>query len=95
MSYQIIYDSKDKHIANKQNRRRHTGLTVCILSILILGILRISGWGDALWQYMIPGDLAITTEAFQNLSDSLQNGQSLSDAVFVFCDTVIQGAKLG
>lgn len=95
MSYQIIYDSKDMHIANKRKKRRHTGLMVCILSILMLGILRISGWGETLWQYMIPGDPEITAEAFQNLSDSLQNGHSLSDAVFVFCNTVIQGAKLG
>ena len=95
MSYQIIYDSKDRHIANKQKKRRHTGLIVCILGILVLGILRFSSWGSALWQYMIPGDPEVTTEAFQNFSVSLQNGQSLSDAVFVFCNTVIQGAKLG
>ena len=95
MSYQIIYDSKDKQIANKQKKRSRTGLMVCILGILAFGILRISGWGETLWQYMIPGDPEITTLAFQNFSDCLQNGQSISDAVFVFCHTVIQGAKLG
>ena len=95
MSYQIVYDSKDMHIINKPKKRSHTGLVVCILGILMLGILRFTSWGNAIWQYMIPGDPVVTTEAFQNLSDSLQNGRSLSEAVFVFCETVIQGAKLG
>ena len=95
MSYQIIYGSKDIKIIRKPKKRKSTGLMVCMVGIFILGLLRFSGLGNALWQYMIPGDPAVTTEAFQNLSNSLQNGESFPDAVFVFCETVIQGARLG
>lgn len=94
MGYQIIYDAKDKHFIKKPKKARRTGIVICILSVLTLGILRFSGWGDTLWQYMLPGDPAVTTEAFQNLAESLKDGQSLSDAVYVFCDTVIQGAGI-
>ena len=65
------------------------------LMILILGFLRMSGWGETLWQHMIPGDPEVTAEAFRNMSEGLKDGQSISEAVFVFCDTVIQGATLG
>ena len=95
MSYQIIYDPKDIHKANKRRKHRYAKIAICILGIFIFEILRFTGWGNTIWQYLIPGDPVITTEAFQKLSDGLQSGQSLSDAVFVFCETVIQGANLG
>ena len=95
MSYQIVYGSENMPSICQEKKRRHTGLALCVLGILMLGILRISGWGNALLQHLIPGDPVITTEAFQNMSTCLKSGQSLSEAVFVFCDTIIQGTKLG
>ena len=95
MSYQIIYDSPKEYIESTGRKNARTGLTVGILAILALCVLRISGLGTALWQALIPGDPAVTAAAFQNMTSGLQNGQSISDAIFVFCETVIQGAQLG
>ena len=95
MSYQIIYDTADMCRSRKSKNRQNPLLMVCIFSIALIGFLRISGWWDTLWQNLIPGDPAVTTVAFQNMTENIQQGQSISDAIFVFCESVIQGAKLG
>ncbi|MBO5891397.1 MAG: hypothetical protein J6Q30_01625 [Oscillospiraceae bacterium] len=94
MSYQIVYDSKDIKMTKKREKRKQKPLSLAILVILLIGVLRTSSWDDALWKYMIPGDANVTKSAFQNLTERLQNGDPLSDAIYVFCDTVIQGAAL-
>ncbi len=94
MSYQIVYDTNDIKMAKKQAIRSRKPLRIAIFFILLIGLLRISSWDDTLWEHLIPGDANVTKSAFQNLTESLQNGDPLSDAVYVFCDTVIQGAAL-
>ena len=94
MSYQIIYNDTDMKFMEKPKKKRHKKLILGIILVLFLGILRSSHWDDPLWKALIPGDPGITTSAFQNLTDTLKDGQSFSDAVFTFCDTVIQGANL-
>ena len=92
MSYQIVYDTNDIKMTKMQNNRGRKPLRIAIFVILLIGLIRISSWDDALWEFLIPGNAAVTKSAFQNLTESLQSGDSLSDAVYVFCDTVIQGA---
>ena len=93
MSYQIMYDFKKGQINKQQNRRKNKRLTVAIIVILLTVILRISSWDNAFWEFLIPGNENITKSALQDFTDSLENGQGFSDAVFVFCDAIIQGAK--
>ena len=94
MSYQIIYDPKDIPKSKRRKIRINKKLTLGIFAVLLTGILKISSWDDAFWNYLIPGDAGVTKSAFQNLTDSLENGNTFSDAITAFCDTVIQGAKL-
>lgn len=95
MSYQIIYNSKEMHVLKNTQKRKHRGLTVCIFTLVLLAILRFSGFGSELWMNLIPGDPTVTVSAFSNMTDALQNGQNITEAVFVFCETVIEGAQIG
>lgn len=95
MSYQIIYQPENLHITKKNKKQHNFWPMVCVIIVLIFGFLHFSGWGDVLRQYMTPGDPDVTAAAFQNMTDSLQQGQTVSDAISVFCETVLQGAKLG
>lgn len=40
---------------------------------------------------LIPGEDAVTVQAFQNMTDDLRCGASVSDAVEAFCRYVIHG----
>ena len=95
MSYQIVYGSEKKPQKQPGKHSLRTGLTAGIILIALMGVLRFTGIGTMLWQKMIPGDPEITTAAFENMTEYLRNGRSISDAVVVFCQTVIEGAQLG
>ena len=94
MSYQIVYNSNDTKKTTLINRKKRKPLAIVIVAILLFGVLKFSSWDNPLWDYLIPGDANVTRSAFQNFTDSLKNGDPFSDAVFTFCDTVIQGATL-
>ena len=94
MSYQIVYNSDNTKKVKLRNRKKQKPLTIVIVAVLLFGVLKFSSWDNPLWDYLIPGDADITKSAFQSFTDSLNNGDPFSDAVYVFCDTVIQGAAL-
>ena len=95
MSYQIVYGSEKKPPEHPGKHSLRTSLAAGILLIVLVGTLRFTGIGTMLWQKLIPGDPEVTTAAFQNMTEYLRNGRSISDAVVVFCETVIEGAQLG
>lgn len=41
--------------------------------------------------FLIPGEDAVTVQAFQNMTDDLRSGATLGDAVEAFCRFVIHG----
>ena len=94
VSYQIIYNTNEIKPQKTHKKRKHKSLFIVIIVILFLGVLRYSSWDNTLWEQLIPGNTEVTKSAFQTFTESLENGASFSDAVFVFCDTVIQGAAL-
>ena len=51
-------------------------------------------WADgvcALRSALIPGDDAVTVQAFQTLTEDLRSGTSVAEAVEAFCRLVIHG----
>ena len=55
---------------------------LCVLMIAVWGRRRIADW-------LIPGDNAVTKEAFSEFNSALDEGESFGDAFEVFCREII------
>lgn len=89
VSYRIEYDSTvDKYEVRPVPSRFVPVLlfsAVFILSMLLSG----SRGRDLLGSILIPGEDAVTVQAFQSMTNDLRSGASLYDAVYDFCRIVI------
>ena len=94
MSYQITYDSNGIKTTQKQSNKKRKPFLIGIIIATLFCVFRFSRWDNELWDHLIPGNADITKSAFYNFTESLQNGEAFSDAVYVFCDAVIQGAAI-
>ena len=94
MSYRIEYDGRiGKYEVRKENERRNAMYVyVAGAGILAAAILLWPEVGTALRSWIIPGDDAVTTQAFLNMTQDMRSGASLGEAVFGFCRYVIHGA---
>ena len=83
MAYRIEY--------GKPPRRRKWKLL--LLAAAVLAALLIPR--QTLERWLVPGDAAVTKEAFAELILELRRGSPAGEAVATFCKTVVQGAELG
>ena len=91
MAYRIQYSPEDKkrYPGVKKRIQVRTGQWVVVLLAFGAALcLRIYGVPD----FLIPGDPVVTREAAELMMDQLQNGNSLNDAVTVFCKEILHGA---
>ena len=91
MSYKIEYCPSDKkrYPGIKERRKTKYGNWVMvILAFAVVLSLRLYGIPD----FLIPGDPQVTKAAASLMIDQLQNGDSLGDAVAVFCKEILHGA---
>lgn len=90
LKYRIVYNE------NSKPRRTHTQHTTVkhlipgILVALIIAFLAISPHRSKFVQLLLPGDPTVTTNALQEFSNTLSRGESLSSALDVFCETVME-----
>lgn len=94
MSYQIRYDSNETRTNKNQSKKKWKTLSIGIIIAVLFCVFRFSHWDNELWDHLIPGNADITKSAFRNFTESLRNGEAFSDAVYVFCDTVLEGAAI-
>lgn len=88
MSYSIDYNPelhKNYPMKRKKMILKPLGITICLLSAVYM----IYSFG--LINFLIPGDPDVTVSAFSEMVDGVQNGQPVSDAVYMFCKCVIAG----
>ena len=62
-------------------------LGIVIVMLLCLPVVR-----ESVKQLLLPGDPVITEAAFISMVEQLGAGESVYDAVTVFCKEIIQGA---
>ncbi len=91
MSYRIEYDNG----AGKYEIRREQRVLPMILWVSMAGfLLTMCFWPEAAAQvrsFLIPGEDAVTIQAFSAMTDDLRSGAELRDAVEGFCRLVIHG----
>ena len=87
LSYRIEYDSRiDKF---EVRSIRHGGRNLFLL--MGIGFCLAPEYRNTVRSFLIPGEDAVTTLAFQTMSDDLRSGASLADSFYEFCRMVIHG----
>lgn len=92
MGYKIVYGPAGP----KRPLRYRLGqkLLVKILVAALLVGLRFSGLGETMRQWLIPGDAAVTTAAWNGLTEDIAAGENITDALSGFCREIIENAEI-
>ncbi len=87
MGYQIRYDDRtNKYEVKTQNG---TGMLMfCLFVVMFSSALCVSP-GVRAW--VIPGEDAVTVQAFSAMTDDLRSGADILDAFETFCRMVVHG----
>lgn len=90
LKYRIDYGSYSRY--KKCNLRNRFRLYVPLLLICaVLVFYYFYSPSDAnICEVILPGDPIVTTDAFQRLYNALSRGEALTDALDVFCKTVME-----
>lgn len=86
MAYRIKYNLVGPDRKSKQKSKR---VWVIVTVLGIGGLMAIAlhlPWARNL---LLPGDAAVTAAALEDLAGNLQQGESLMDAITVFCRSII------
>lgn len=89
LKYRIEYGNSSRHPKNKTFKILAPYLCPLILCGALLLYTVYSHNSPRIYELFLPGDPAITTDAFRQLSESLGRGDALSDALDVFCETIM------
>ncbi len=91
MGYRIQYepDLDYKYKMAKEVKLKKVWITGAFVALCILLIAVLPSVRGLIWDFLIPGDPQVTTEAFSTLVSDIRNGENLSDAVTVFCRQII------
>lgn len=95
MAYRIVYDQTTNKYEVTRNHTFRFPL-ILVVSYILFYLITAALWpeGKALIQeVIIPGDNAVTMDAFRTMTDELRAGSAFKDAVYTFCCEIIDGAK--
>lgn len=94
MAYVIEYGGQVPagHLVAK---KKHYGWLAAVGCLVLVGAVQYfyPEIMEQVKQLLIPGEDAVTVQAFENMVEGLRDGGSLSDCVTVFCREVIYGAS--
>lgn len=95
MGYRIVY--RDGSVIWKKEHLRWTRVVLygCIC-FLVFTMLTMHFWPDGkeiLLSWLYPGNVEETRTALQHMASRLRAGESMSDAIFVFCQEILSGAQ--
>ena len=95
MSYRIEYDFSNKQFRKQQLRwGRILPVAACLCILLVAFSVKFWPEGrEVLESVLIPGDEAVTKEAFHIMLLDLRNGTALGEALNVFCREIIENAQ--
>jgi len=92
MSYRIVYGKQTPRYSCRRFTRKKAIIFIVCIAILLIG-LRLSGLGQVLWHFILPGDPDVTEAALIGFVENLYSGADLSDTVTVFCREILHGAQ--
>lgn len=93
MSYRIEYDGRiDKYEVVQDTTSRFPVLLTAAFGLFLL--LTLCFWqegAEQLISFLIPGEDAVTVQAFYNMTNDLRSGAGVREAANTFCQSVIHG----
>ena len=91
MGYRVEYETVRKVRRMEQKTARLPAMIAAalILFFILVGFFWPEG-KEALRNFLIPGDPAVTVAALEGLAEELETGAELGDALENFCRTVLQ-----
>ena len=93
MAYRIEYAPSGSVIKEKR-KNRIRWISAAVMFLLLMGILRLTGFGDFALDILIPGDPDVTAAAWNQMVDLLRDGSSIRLAVATFCEQILEGAAI-
>ena len=96
MSYRIIYGEEPKKLKSNGIRLGRIAAYTA-LCFALFAVLTVTFWPEGksvLQEALLPGDASVTAQALENMMENLRSGEALGDAVVVFCQEIMDGAKL-
>ena len=95
MAYDICYGAEvfRYEIPERKdaNHRTFAGLMLILVSVAVTLIaIRL----EAVQNFLIPGDKAVTKVAFTNMITDIRDGEPVADAVVAFCSEIIDHGKM-
>ena len=91
MAYRIVYGT-ESHKRRKINRWTLAASLVGLSALVLL--YRLSGMDEIILNFLLPGDPDTTLAAAWTMIQSIQDGAAVKDAFFVFCQEIIDHAKV-
>lgn len=93
MSYRIEYD-RDSRKYEVQNDHSERFFLFTMTAFVVFVLISFAFWPEGaakLKSMLIPGEDAVTVQAFQTMTNDLRSGATVSEAVEAFCRFVIHG----
>lgn len=89
LRYRIVYSANSQLCKSKKRHTKTKYVISGLLAVFITIILAISPYRAKFIHFILPGDPVVTTNALQKLSETLGRGESLSNALDAFCETIM------
>lgn len=87
--YRITYDAYPQYGTGSSRKKKAPYLLpFLVCTILILTLLFTSNTGE-FYRLVLPGDPDVTAEAFHQFAAAIDRGETLFNALDVFCETVM------
>ena len=90
MGYRIEYDGRAEKYEVKPEGKGLPKIFICG-AILLAALCLWPQGAEILRSCLIPGEDAVTVQAFRNMTDDLRSGATVGEAVEAFCRYVIHG----
>ena len=90
VGYRIEYGKTAEKFQIVDRKKKPFPVAV-VAGLMILATLMIPKSREVVRDLILPGDGAVTAAAIETLVDGLRAGESLGDAVTVFCQEIIAG----
>lgn len=89
LKYRIVYGSYSRYQKRSIFNKPIQYLFPLLLCAAFVLCLVYSPDHSKYYELLLPGDPAVTTDAFRQLSDAIRSGETFIDALDVFCETVM------
>ena len=89
LKYRIVYDDHSKYIKQRKTTPNAKIYIPSLLLILIVLMLLFSPYQASIYEFFLPGDAKVTTNALYEFSAMLDRGETLTNALDTFCETIM------